>query len=163
LTSFRKVKQQLNSTALPEVHVDPLTVLDRAAKQQTLTLRRWKRLTVSVSALAACLAFVLLVRPDISLNDGALTVRWREPTLQPLPTPAVANDPEQLRKLELLTELVRGFAESSERSDRDREKQLQELKLRLELTQLQADNRWQDTQRDMGVLYRAQFPRKDGN
>lgn len=160
-STLRHALAQLQAMPLPVVHVEPWGVLDRAAQQHSRLARRWKRLTIAVSAVAVCLLCVLLVQPDVQVGDGAVVVRWRPAPEQPVPLPLATPDPEQTRKLELLTELVRSYAEASELRGQDRDKELETLRLRLEITQLQAERRWEDTQRDMGALYRAQFTRKE--
>jgi hypothetical protein len=150
----------------PEVAIAPEAVLQSEAVRAARSLRRWKRLAATSAALAAGLMIVLLVRPDVRAADGAFVVRWKDPTPAPPPTfvhiHQPVTDPDQVERLALLAKLVRALADEAERRDRDRRAEIAALRARFDVLAVRGEARWQDIQRDMGVLYRAQFARKEG-
>jgi hypothetical protein len=128
-------------------------------------VRRWRRQALAATALAAGLLAVLLIRPEVRVADGALGVRWKEPAP---PSAAVGSapqpvrDPETAERLDLLAKLVRALADDAEGRDKDRRAEIAALRARFDLLAAQGQARWQEIQRDMGVLYRAQFARREG-
>ena len=161
LESLSRTHTVLDSLPVPDVCVDVAAIVQGSVTRQAIALRRWKRMAGVAAALAAGFLLVLLARPEIRMGDGALVVRWQPAAEIPAIPSAPASDPEQIRRLDLLAQLVRAMAEDAETHDRDRTQQIESLRLRLDLVQTQGDGRWQDIQRDMGVLYRAQFVRKE--
>jgi hypothetical protein len=163
--ALRRTRAALDAVPSPEVAVPAAAVFRAEAARQARALRRWKRAAVAATALAATLLVALLARPEIRVDGGALVVRWKDPA-PPEPTvvyvPQPAADPQQAERLEALAQLVRAFAEAAEARDRDRRAEIVALRTRFDVLAVQGQARWQDIQRDMGVLYRAQFARKDG-
>jgi hypothetical protein len=148
------------------VAIPAAAVVQAEVARQARALRRWKRAAVAATALAAGLLLALLVRPDIRVDDGALVVRWKDPAPPPPPTvvyvPQPVRDPQQAERLDALANLVRALAEAAEARDRDRRAEIVALRTRFDVLAAQGQARWQDIQRDLGVLYRTQFARKDG-
>jgi hypothetical protein len=148
------------------VAVPVSAVVQAEAARQARALRRWKRGAMAATALAAGLLAVLLVRPEVRVGDGALVVRWKDPA--PAPPPQVVHipqpvaDPAQAERTDLLAKLVQALAEEAEGRDKDRRAEIASLRTRFDVLAAQGQARWRDIQRDMGVLYRAQFPRKEG-
>jgi len=163
--ALRRTRSALDAVPSPEVAVPAAAVLRTEAARQARALRRWKRSALAAATLAAGLLIVFLVRPEIRVDGGALVVRWKDPA-PPQPNivyvPQPPPDPQQAERLDALADLVRAFAEAAEARDRDRRAEIVALRTRFDVLAVQGQARWQDIQRDMGVLYRAQFARKDG-
>jgi hypothetical protein len=161
--AFARTRAALDALPVPEVSIDPAAVLAATAASQARAVRRWKQAAAAAAALAAGVLVVLVVRPTVRVGDGALVVRWADPppevAVQP-PT-APARDAELAERVELMGRLVRALADEAEGRDRDRKSEIAYLKARLDLLALQADARHEATARDVGVLYRAQFVKKE--
>jgi hypothetical protein len=161
--ALRRIRSALDAVPPPEVAVSVAGILRAETADQARRARRWRRAAIAAGALAACVLAVLLVRPDIRIDDGALVVRWRDAS--PQPPQAVVKVEQPVRddeRVDLLVKLVRAMAEDAEGRDRDRRGEITALKSRLDRLALQEDARWQDIQKDVGVLYRAQFARREG-
>jgi hypothetical protein len=161
--AFARTRAALDTLAIPEVSIDPAAVLADAAASQTRAVRRWKRIAAGATALAAGVLVVLVVRPTVRVGDGALVVRWADPPPAVVGRPQTipARDAELAERVELMGRLVRALADEAEGRDRDRKSEIAYLKARLDLLALQADARHEATARDVGVLYRAQFVKKE--
>jgi Putative zinc-finger len=163
--AVRRTRAALNALPVPEVAVPATTVFQAEAARQARALRRWRRGAITAAALAAGLLGVLLIRPEVRVDDGALVVRWSEPAPAP-PTvvyvPHPVPDPGQAERLDVLAQLVRSLAEDAEGRDKDRRAEIASLRTKFDVLAAQGQVRWRDIQRDMGVLYRAQFARKEG-
>jgi Putative zinc-finger len=164
--SLRRTRAALDAVPPPEITVAPADVLRSESARQARGLRRWKRLATAAAALAAGLLVVLLVRPDVRVGDGALVVRWKPADPPPAATVVhvhpPASNPDQTERLVVLAGLVRALADEAEGRDRDRRAEIAALQARFDALAVRENARWQDIQRDMGVLYRAQFARKEG-
>jgi len=161
--AIRRLRTSLDAVPPPEVTVSVAGVLRAETADQARRARRWRRVAIAAGALAACVLSILLVRPDIRIDDGALVVRWREAS--PQPPQGVVKVEQPVRddeRVDLLVKLVRAMADDAEGRDRDRRGEITALKSRLDRLALQEDARWQDIQKDVGVLYRAQFARREG-
>jgi Putative zinc-finger len=161
--ALRRVRTSLDAVPPPEVTVSVADIFRAETAEQLRRARRWRRAALAAGTLAACVLTILLVRPDIRIDDGALVVRWREPSA-PVP-PTVVRVERTARdddRVDLLVKLVRAMAEDAEGRDRDRRGEITALKTRMDRLALQEDARWQDIQKDVGVLYRAQFARREG-
>jgi Putative zinc-finger len=162
--SLRQTRAALDAVPAPEVTVNPADVLRAESAHQARAMRRWRRLAVAATALAAGLLLVLAVRPQVRVGDGALVVRWADPP--PAPGPVVhvqqVRDADQAERLEIIAALLRAAADDAEGRDRDRRAEIAALRARLDAVRLTSDARWEDIQKDMGVLYRLQFARKEG-
>lgn len=164
--ALRRTRAALNAVPVPEVAVPVSAVVQAEASRQARALRRWNRGALAATALAAGLLLVLLVRPEVRAEDGALVVRWKDPAPAPPPqvvyVPQPAADPAQAERMDLLAKLIRALAEEAEGRDKDRRADIAALRTRFDVLAAEGQARWRDIQRDMGVLYRAQFPRKEG-
>ncbi len=151
-----------DSLPMPEAVVNPADIVRSIGVADARSARRWRRVAIGATALAAGVSFLLLVRPTIRIGDGAFVVRWSEPPARVEPSPSRVDD-ALVERVELLGQLVRALADESEGRDRDRKSEIALLKARLELLNVQIDARYQETRRDVGVLYRAQFDKKELN
>ena len=161
--SLRRTRAALDAIPTPEVTVSTGEIVRAETAALTRRTRRWRRLTFAAAGLAAGLIAVLVARPDICVDDGALVVRWREPSPPPAATVVYIEPPSRdSERVELLVKLVRTLSEDAEGRDRDRQREIASLRGRIDRLSVQEDARWQDIQRDMGVLYRAQFAQREG-
>jgi Putative zinc-finger len=161
--AIRRLRTSLDAVPPPEVTVSVAGILRAETADQARRARRWRRVAIAAGSLAACVLTILLLRPDIRIDDGALVVRWREPS--PQPPQAVVKVEQPVRedeRVDLLMKLVRAMADDAEGRDRDRRGEITSLKARVDRLAIQEDARWQDIQKDVGVLYRAQFARREG-
>jgi Putative zinc-finger len=164
--AFRRTRAALDVVPAPDVAIPASAVVQAEAARQARTLRRWKRAAAAATALAAGLLIALVVRPEVRVDDGAVVVRWKDPPAPTAPTvvyvPQPVRDAEQAERLDTLAMLVRALAEQAEDRDKDRRGDIAALRSRFNVLAAQGEVRWQEIQRDMGVLYRTQFARKDG-
>src|SRR5262245_13459969 len=162
--SLRQTRAALDVVPAPEVTVNATDVLRAESIEQARAVRRWRRLAVAASALAAGLLVILAVRPQVRVGDGVLVVRWADPPPEPAPVVHVqqVRDFDQTERLEIIAALLRAAADDAEGRDRDRKAEIAALRARLDAIRLTSDARWEDIQKDMGVLYRAQFARREG-
>jgi Putative zinc-finger len=164
--ALRRTRAALDAVPAPEVAIPATAVVQAEAARQARALRRWKRAAVAVTALAAGLLIALLVRPEVRVDNGAVVVRWKDPPAPPAPTIVYVSqpvpDPQQTERIEALANLVRAFAEAADGRDKDRRTEIAALRTRFNVLAAQGEVRWQEIQRDVGVLYRTQFARKDG-
>lgn len=160
--AFARTRAALDTPPLPEVSIDPAGVLARVAAVQARAVRRWKRVAGGAAALAAGVLVVLVTRPTVRVGDGALVVRWADPPQVVVEPFAPARDAESAERVELLGRLVRALADEGAGRDRDRQAEVALLRARLDLLTVQIDARHQETRRDVGVLYRHQFVKKEG-
>jgi hypothetical protein len=131
-------------------------------------MRRWKRFALTAGALAASLLALLLIRPDIRINNGELAIRWAVPTEQPRnnETVAVAQQPlprdtELEERIRVLSDLVKLLNLQMESADQKRRDELEVLIARVDLLRIQSQQRWDETNRDVTALYTAQFGRRE--
>jgi anti-sigma factor RsiW len=161
--AIQRLRTNLDAVPPPEVSVSVAAILRAESADQARRVRRWRRVAIAAGALAASVLTVLVVRPDIRIDDGALVVRWREPSTQsPQAVVRVEQPARDDQRVDLLVKLVRAMAEDAEGRDRDRRGEITAIKARVDRLALQEDARWQDVQKDVGVLYRAQFARREG-
>jgi hypothetical protein len=158
-------RQALDSLPPPEVRVNTSRIEREATARQYRSQKRWKRSAIAMAALAAGLLLVLLVRPEIRIGGGQIVIRWSDPPRQPSEPVAVvkapARDVDMEDRIRILSDLVRALREDVEAGDRDRKQQLDVLTTRLDLMRAQAQQRWNETCKDVTALYQAQFGKTD--
>lgn len=161
----RAVCAALDTATTPAVNVDAAAIHAQAIAAARAALRRWKRRTLAAVALAASLAAVLLVRPQVEIGNGAFVVRWADRPAEPRPveriTPIVRAAPERDRDLDdrmrILSDLVLALRQDVESTDQKRRDEVSVLVARLEALRLQTLRNWDETRRDVKALYTAQF------
>jgi len=167
-SSLRQARSALDAVAAPQVAVNPVAIIEAESARQVRLARRWRRIAVAATTLAAGFLLVLAIRPQVRVGDGALVVRWTDaPAPASVPQPSLhlvppASDPGQAERLAVLAKLLRALVDDADGRDRDRQAEIAALRARLDAITLSSEARWQDIQKDMGVLYRQQFPRKEG-
>jgi anti-sigma factor RsiW len=165
--SIQRVRSAMDTSRLtsPEVIVSPSRIMQIDADRRTRSLRRWRSGALVTGAVAISALVALVVRPTVTVDDGSFVVRWSEPKQVPprVNDLVMTRDRESAERIELLGKLVRALADESESRDRDRVQDIAALKLRLELLGVTTTAQMKETQRDMSVLYRAQFAKKEGD
>jgi Putative zinc-finger len=157
LHGLRQTREMLDAVAVPEVHVDVSAILAATAAGHERARIRWRRRTLASLALAAGLLLFAIVRPTLRIEDGAVVVRWKEPeAVAAREIPAEKPD-LNARQLEALTRLVSALAENLDARNRDLSRDLSLVSDQLKELRDLSDARYADVQKDMGVLYRAQF------
>ena len=160
--AFARTRSAINALPVPEVVISPATVLAEAAASTSQCACGGGSIRLGSAALAAGVLVVLVIRPTVRVGDGAYVVRWADPPpVEVARESPPAGDAELAERLELLGRLVRALADEAEGRDRDRKSEVAYLKARLELLSLQTEARHEATRRDVGVLYRAQFIKKE--
>jgi hypothetical protein len=164
--SLTRLRQTLDALPSPTVSVDVQRVLQTAASRQILRLRRWQRVAVTLSGLAAVLIVALFLRVELRVQGNEVSVRWGA-TAEPQPAaPSVkvdrpqvvpAANPDLDERLVLLTGLVHALADDQQMRHADRQQQFDDLAQRLEQLQAQDTVRWNETKRDLTALYVAHF------
>ena len=149
--------------------MDVARIVDEGAARQRRSQIRWKRAALVAGSLAAGLLLVLLIRPEIRLENGQLVVRWsnapsthvEQPALRIVEVLKPVRDVETEERVRILGDLISALRDDMDLSDRDRTRQIELLMTRLELLQVQAQQRWDETRSDVTALYKAQFGEKD--
>ncbi len=158
-------RQALASAATPAVEVDVTRILQRAGGAAATTAKRWRRLAIGLSAAAAVLVAVLLVRLEIRFEGHQLVLRWGTPPTQEVRPASIAQmhqvTPEvTAADLQLVRNLIHGlFADIRLRDGKTRDA-LFLLSARVDAMQWQAQNRWDATQRVVSVLHTAQLQKE---
>lgn len=158
--SLLATRQALDAPTVPEITVDVASIHAQSMAMQAQSMRRWKRLAIAASALAACLLAFLLIRPDVRVSDGQMVIRWgSEPERPGLNESAIARAPQTARdrdleeRIRVLSDLVQVLYFQMEHADQKRKEELEVLITRLDLLRIQSQQRWDETQRDVTTLY----------
>jgi hypothetical protein len=171
LTEVRRV---LSAAAAPEVRVDLNRIYQEAGRSMEKRLRRWRRVAVSVAAIAAALLVTLLLKWELRVEGHQVVVRWGvSPTpTTPAPThpPAPALVEEErpalveverpvvsAEEVQLLKDLVHALAADADARDRRQQEAVALLEARLETLRRQAGDRWAAFERDVAALYADRF------
>jgi anti-sigma factor RsiW len=165
-TAMSGVWVALDAGPIPTVAVDLPRLYLAAADRQRRQARRWRRLALAGTALAAALLLAFGSKLEVRVDGQQVVVRWgrlpAEPpavTLPPATEPA-ANVDERLR---LLQELAHALAADVDSQDQRQRDELTRLRAQVESLRRQTDRRWAETARDVTALYTMQtrFPRPE--
>jgi hypothetical protein len=159
--TLRQVRRLLDGAPIPEVSVNLAEVYRKASERNDRHFRRWRRAAVLlVGAAAAVVAFAVLPRFELRLDDHQVVLRWASPPADvpaPLP-PSHQADPgdrsEASRstamdeQVQVLSELLQGQQEEIA--------QLQTEVVHLRRQVAAAAQRWLTTERDIAALSGSQ-------
>ncbi len=168
-----QVRQLLAADPAPPVQVDVPALYREAGRRQARALRRTRFLAaVSVAALAL-VSLALVLRLEITLQPGAVVVRWGPAPLQkPIAPPAPEREqvkvrplptegPGRAEQLKLLSELVQALADDARARDYQHQRDVAGLQAQIDNLQRQA-GRWSAAERDIAAIYSVQFPNRKG-
>jgi hypothetical protein len=161
--AFTQARVALESMPTPKFALDPGKLWESETVRQTFRLRRWRRATVTLAAIAAGLLLVLALRIEVRAGHGQFTIAWGAPSRSVIdsnPTPRESEFDVQER-LQLVQEIARALA--TDVADRDGRQQAAITRLRAEIEGVQRHSieRWRETERDVAVLYRTAFHRPE--
>jgi hypothetical protein len=165
-TALTGVRAALDAGPTPAVAVDLPRLYREAADRQRLRLRRWRRVALAGTALAAALLLLLGMKLELRVGGQQVVVRWGNPATEhpavtvPPPAPDSLNVDERLR---LLQELTHALAADVDARDRRQQDELVRLRAQLYALGRQTDQRWVETARDVTALYtlHTRFPRPE--
>ena len=142
-----------------------------AAERQKGALRRWQRVAIAGTALAAGVLLFALLRVEVEVGGGQFVVRWGprpQPSpveLRPEPRVIVQQTPVADALLEervkLLGDLVRTLTDDLDTRDRQRRADIALLVTKLDVMRQHGQRRYEENRRDVGALYTAQFGNRD--
>jgi hypothetical protein len=175
--ALAQVRRLLDAVPAPPVTVDLPRLYREAAEQQSLRLRRWRRVACAALAVAAAVvAVVCLSRLEVSLDANQLVLRWGtvpEPPEVPAPAPAPHPEPPMLpptaamapgeveQQLRLLSDLMRALSDDAEVRDGRRQQEINQLRAQVRGLQQQMAELRLATEKDVSALYAAQFPDRE--
>jgi hypothetical protein len=155
--ALQGLQTMLDSTAAPAAQVDLARVYQAAAEQQARRLRRWRRGALAFGAIAASLLLVFGLRLEIRVQAGQAVVRWGNsaaPSPAPVSPPLLTDSsPQNQDELRILSELIHALKQDADARDRQAMQRIDELQIRVQLLQLQADRRWTTTEENVSALY----------
>ena len=168
-----RVRELLDMVSAPTVSVDPARIYRETAAAEKHRLRRWRRVAVVVSAVAASLGFAAVaLRLEVRVEDHQMVLRWGTPPPLPEPSPAPPAPPTQLApedvrrlaavedQMRLMTEIVHALAGttgSAEARDRQRQREIAQLHERLVELQKQTAQRWLAVREYAEALFTAKL------
>jgi Putative zinc-finger len=166
--SLISTRQALDSAPVPDMRINVAAIQNQALALQARSMRRWKRFAFAAMALAASLLALLVIRPDIRINDGELAIRWAAPAEPPrtgepifLAQAPPVRDAELDERIRVLSNLIQMLNLQMEGADQKRRDELEVLIARVDLLRIQSQQRWDETNRDVTALYTAQFGRRE--
>lgn len=159
------VRQALDALPAPSAKVDLGRVYVEAERRQRLQVRRWRRIAVALTAVAALLVLAFGLKLELRFEGHQVTLRWGKlpaqsepvpPTRPEAPPPAVSAE-----DIQLLKGLLHGLMADMQDRDRQQQQALVRLHSQLESLQRHSQQRWAATERDLAALYTAQFGGRD--
>jgi hypothetical protein len=161
--ALAQARTALDAMPTPKIALDPENLWRSESLRQSLRIRRWRRATITLAAVAAGLLFVVALRIEVRVGNGQLTLAWGAPTqriVDPMPT-ARKSESDVQERLQLVQEIARALA--TDVADRDGRQQAAITRLRAEIEGVQrlSAERWRETERDVAVLYRTAFHRPE--
>lgn len=161
--ALQGVRRLLDDVPIPRIEVDLAQLQREMGERQMRKLKRWRRVAVTLGALAALLLLALGLRLEIRLQAGQMLVRWSEPPPAALVNPKIqpdATDPEsrpakpELREdLRVLSDLIHALKQDVDERDERFTEQLDLLQKHILALQSQGDLRWNATEQDVAALY----------
>lgn len=158
--AFAEVRQRLDTLAVPPVAVDLSRLHAARHARQTRALRRWRRIAVGISGVAALLLLTLGLRLEVRWEARQLVVRWGEPpppvvapTAPPIVVTKTELPPETEAELRILSDLIHALKQDVEDRDRAVVERLDRLNSHLRSLESQADRRWNENKQDVAALY----------
>jgi anti-sigma factor RsiW len=162
--ALRHVCRLLDLPAAPTVRVDLPALYRRAAEEQALQARRWRRTALAACGLAAVVAAVAVgLRLEVRLEAHQVVVRWSAPPpgvappAPALPGPVVPVLPASAEDLRLPRDLIHALADDVDARDRRQQEELLGVQARLLDVQRQANRRLSEIERHLAVLRAAQL------
>ncbi len=162
VASLRRLRERLNLPPVPAMSVDMTALHQQAGDLQAKHARRWRRLAVTLGSAAALLLIALAVRFEVRLDNHQLVLRWGSPPPE-APRPAasvpdlapvlVRHSPATEEQLRLLSDLIHALKKDVDARDRDQQREIAILQARLQALQIQANQRWIETDRNVEALY----------
>jgi hypothetical protein len=164
--ALQGVRQLLGVAIVPEVRLDLASLYQRAAEQQARRLRRWRRLAVVATGMAAAIAVVALgLRLEARVEPHQLVLRWGvppAPSPEPLPSapkepPPAAEPPRMVHlsedQIQLLGRLVHALADDLQVLERQRREDTAQVRSQLRALQQENLQRCAAIERNVDALY----------
>ncbi len=158
--TLERLRGQLDALASPRVTTDLPRLYQEAARQEVAKLRRWRRVAMLVTSLAAAILLLTAVGLEVRIEAHQMVFRWGSPP--PIPPPTVTPPAEPIRpvlsqeQLALFSSLIHALkAEGDTRDDRvtRQDRELLALRARVDTLQRLFELRWGETERTIHALY----------
>lgn len=162
------VRRLLDDVPVPRIAVD-LPQLHRAlAERQMRRARRWRRIAVTLGAIAAVLLLAVGLRVEVRLEASQLVLRWgNSPLIGTGETPVQTRDrrdagptvplpiqPESIEaELRVLSNLIHALKQDADDRDQNYAERLDRLEKHVRALQSQSDLRWSATEENVAALY----------
>ena len=154
----------LETVPVPAVKVDVARLYTELAARQERRARRWRRISLAATALAAAVLLIIGLRVHVRIAAHELVIAWGDhPSREPVrvdvgPSPlAHARGSDMEERLRLLDDLVHAVAADVDRRDRRQQADTEEVSRRLDAFRRLAAQKWLEAERGLSALYVAQF------
>ena len=163
-----RVRELLDAPRAPAAQVDVGAIYRQAAETQRQRVRRWRRWALAGMAVAAALFIALAVwNLEIRFEGHQMVVRWGAPAEAPAPAPPqiivrekIAPVEVTVADLQLVKDLLYAVMADMDARDTRHKEGLAVVRVRLDLMQRQALDRWTATQRLVSLLHTAQLQKE---
>ena len=163
-----RVRELLDAPRGPAAQVDVGAIYRQAAETQRRRARRWRRWALAGMAVAAALFIALAVwNLEIRFEGHQMVVRWGAPAEAPAPAPPqiivrekIAPAEVTTADLQLVKDLLYAVMADMDARDTRHKEGLAVVRVRLDLMQRQALDRWTATQRLVSLLHTAQLQKE---
>lgn len=165
--ALEQLRRTLDAGPAPAAAVNLPALYQEAARRQQRQVRHWRRAAGTLLAAATGLLVALVLNLEVRVEAHQLSVRWGAPlpaaAPPPPPAPAVEGPPSPVtaEDVQLALDLIHALAQDVKARDRQQQKEVDQLRDRLDAFQRQADDRWTATQRNEAALYTALFGPRD--
>jgi predicted anti-sigma-YlaC factor YlaD len=160
--ALQHVCRLLDRPAAPTVQVDLPALYRRAAAEQAVRTRRWRRAALAACGLAAALAGVAFgPRLEVRLEAHQVLLHWGAPPpaapTNPAPDRAAHLVPVSEAELRLPRELIHALADDVDARDQRQQEALGRVQDRMQELHRQASLRLAELERHLAVLRAAQL------
>lgn len=168
LRGLSSLLQLLDSSPAPSVHVDVNGIYQQTAERERRQAKRWRRVAIIVSSVAASLVAMLLwTRIEVRWEKHQFVIRWSDPIIQqkstvaasprksqPVPNDELRHMTEQIATLQ---EWVEALADDAQQEHHQHRGQITQLQNRLKTIQASMQQLRVVTRQELTALYEACF------
>jgi hypothetical protein len=176
LAGLRQVSGLLDKLPVPAVRVHVGQIYWQSQVRQECRLRRWRRATFALTAIAAAVVLAMLLQLEVRVDGRQLVLRWgsaREVITRVAPEhgigvrkqhqQSVSVPPEVTRAdLKLMRDLLHAVAADVDGRDRLQHESLAAIQRQLDRLEQEAQQRWTATVRYVAANTRSENQEKEG-
>jgi hypothetical protein len=170
--ALARTRAALDETPTPSLRVDVAGLFATLAERR---VRRWRRVAIAGTALAACLLVGFALRLNVTVGDGRLVIAWTDASREREPSDNSAartnapgtHTPDSPRldhldeRLQVQEELTRALIADVDVRDRRLAADLDTIRQQVAAVGQFAARQWAEAERTMNALYVAQFKRPE--